>query len=66
MTAQGEIFQGLKWKQKPSWWFTLAHNPLEVCQMHKNAGSILHLKGQVFLADGIEYSPLKSVRAADT
>lgn len=61
MTTQGGIFQGLKWKQKPSWQFTLAHNPLEICQMHKNAGSILHLKGQVFSADGIRNSPLNEI-----
>lgn len=66
MSTQGEIFQGLKWKQKPSWWFTLARNPLEVCQMHKNDGSILHLKGQIFLADGIRHSPLKSVKVVNT
>lgn len=48
MTTQGGIFQSLKWKPKPRWWFTLACNTLEVCQMHKNAGSILHLKGQIF------------------
>lgn len=66
MTTQGGIFQSLKWKPKPSWWFTLAQNPLEVCQMQKNAGSILHLKDQIFSADGIRHSPLKSVRVFNT